>query len=69
VSNKALRVEKFERYYGSVDEVIKQIEDCPKCGAKLTMTHLADHDNMYIHEEVRCMECSFETEETLHILN
>lgn len=69
MSNKTLRVEKFEKYHGTVDDVKQQIEVCPKCGAKLTMTHLADHDNLYIHEEVRCMECDFETEETLHVLN
>ncbi len=69
MTNRSLKVETYERYYGSVDEVVKQIENCPKCGAKFIITHLSDRDNLYVHEEVKCTECNFGTEETLHILN
>lgn len=69
MTKSTLKVEKFEKYYGTVSEVIRQIENCPKCGAKLIMTHLSDLDNLYVHEEVKCMECNYGTHETLHVLN
>ncbi|WP_412462916.1 hypothetical protein [Halobacteriovorax sp. RT-2-6] len=69
MKERSLRVENFIRYFGEIEDVKKQIECCPKCGAKFTVTHLADHDNLYIHEEVTCENCTYGTEETLHILN
>ena len=69
MTNKALKVENFQKYYGTAEEVLKQIECCPNCGAKFIVTHLSDHQNLYVHEEVKCPECSWGTEETLHVLN
>ena len=69
MSSNTLKVEKLEKYFGSIDEVVKQIEDCPKCGQKLVMTHLSDHENSYVHEEVKCDKCGYGTHETLHVLN
>lgn len=69
MSQRSLKVENFEKYWGTADQVLKQMENCPRCGAKFVVTHLADKDHLYIHEELKCTNCNFGAEETLHILN
>ncbi len=69
MGSRSVKVESLEKYYGSIEEVKDQIERCPKCAEKLDFTHLSDHDNMYLHEEVKCGACGWGPEETLHILN
>ena len=69
MSKRSVMLENHEKYFISVDEVISQIERCPKCGDQVDFTHLADLENLYVHEEVCCKKCGWGPEETLHILN
>ena len=68
-NKRTLKVEDHQRYFGSIQDVIKQVENCPSCGAKLEFTHLPDLQNLYIHEEVECSKCNYGVHETLHVLN
>ena len=63
------KFERFEDYFGDKDEVIKQIDDCKKCGAKLVFTHLPDYKNLLVQETSRCMECGQGGHRTIHIIN
>lgn len=69
MNNRTLKVENYQKYWGEAKDVLKQIENCPRCGEKFVITHLSDKDNLYVHEELKCVKCDFGAEETLHILN
>ncbi|MDD0853781.1 hypothetical protein HBN50_11780 [Halobacteriovorax sp. GB3] len=68
-ANKLYEIETYEGYKIEVDEVIKQIEDCPKCGAKLILTHYSDAKNMMMQETSKCLECDYGSRDVLHILS
>ena len=63
------KFEKFEEYYGDIQQVKKLINDCKECGAKLIQTHLSDYSNLYVQENSRCPECGKDNRKTIHILN
>ncbi len=63
------KFEKYEDYFGSIDDVQKTICECPVCGAKFTFNHLPDYKNLIIQENSRCMECGHGSKKMIHVLN
>lgn len=63
------KFEKFEEYFGDIQQVKKQIDDCHICGGKLMFTHLADYKSLYIQETARCPECGGGNRKLIHVLN
>ena len=61
--------ERYEKYVGGPDAVKKAIEDCPKCGSKLVLSHFSDSGNLLVHETARCFECDFGGRKVIHALN
>ena len=68
-SSKDYEFETFEKYYGDFDQVKKTIENCPKCGAKLSVSHYPDSGNLLVQETSRCLSCDFGQRKVIHILN
>ena len=64
-----LKVENYFEYFGAVKEVIKKIECCPKCGAKLLLSHLPDYGALAIQENSRCLDCGTVDQKRLHSMN
>ncbi len=64
-----VKFEKFEEYFGGVDEVKKVIDECRICGSKLLLSHLPDYKNLIVQETARCMECGEGNRKVIHILN
>lgn len=44
---------------GSVEDVIRMLESCPLCGAKMHFTNFSDFARMVSHEVCRCEECGY----------
>ena len=63
------KFEKFEEYYGTIDEIKKKLDECSICGAKLILNHLPDYKNLLIQETARCLDCGHGNRKTIHILN
>jgi len=63
------QIEKFEEYFGSADQVQKQMNDCKNCGGKLIFTHLSDFKNLVMEETSRCPECGANQKKIIHIIN
>ena len=63
------KFEKYEEYYGDVQQVQKLINDCKECGAKLIQTHLSDYGNLFVQENSRCPECGQDNRKIIHSLN
>ncbi len=59
----------YESYYGGPEEVLKSIDECKRCGAKLVFGHLSDFKNLIIHESARCVDCGHENRKIIHVLN
>ena len=66
---KEFYVESYESYCGGVDEVIKEIENCPKCGEKFILTHVSDCTNLYVQETAKCLDCDYGARRVYHSLN
>ncbi|WP_127714636.1 hypothetical protein [Halobacteriovorax sp. HLS] len=64
-----LELECFEKYHGDSEQVTKTIEDCPKCGKKMIITHWADTSTLVMEESAKCIECDYGSRKTLHSLN
>ncbi len=64
-----IKFEKFEDYYGSIDEVKRTIDECKICGSKLLLSHLPDYKNLIVQETARCMECGEGNRKMIHVLN
>ena len=63
------KYEKFEEYWGGVDEVKKTISKCKVCGSKLLLSHMPDYKNLLVQETARCIECGAGNRKTIHVLN
>ncbi|ATH06889.1 hypothetical protein BIY24_02735 [Halobacteriovorax marinus] len=63
------RFEKFEEYYGDIDQVKKHMDNCNICNAKLVQTHLSDFKNLIVQETARCPECGQGNKKMIHIIN
>ncbi len=61
--------ESFEEYFGDVKSVKEKIENCPKCGSKLAMSHFSDVGNMLVQETARCTQCDFGQRKVIHVIN
>lgn len=68
-SNDEFQIETFLSYFGGKDKVKKIIENCPKCGSKVTLDHLPDYKNLYIQETARCYSCDWGQRKVFHTLN
>lgn len=68
-STKDYEFEHFEKYFGGPDQVKKTIENCPKCGSKLSLSHFPDSGNLIVQETARCLACDFGQRKTIHVLN
>jgi len=68
-SLKDYEFEQLEKYHGDADTVKKVIENCPKCGAKLVITHYPDSGNLIVQETSRCLDCDFGQRKVIHVLN
>lgn len=60
--------EKFEEYFGGVNQVKKTIDECEICGANLVFTHLSDYRNFFVQETSRCPECGGNHKKLIHSL-
>lgn len=63
------KFEKFEEYWGGVEEVQKIITNCKICGSKLLLSHMPDYKNLLVQETARCIECGAGNRKTIHVLN
>ncbi|MBT7608976.1 MAG: hypothetical protein HN576_04425 [Bacteriovoracaceae bacterium] len=63
------KFEKFEEYFGDIDQVKKIIDQCQVCGTKLVLSHLSDYKNLFVQETARCPECGAGNRKKLHTLN
>jgi ribosomal protein S27AE len=63
------KFEKFEEYFGSIEEVKRTIDECSVCGSKLLLSHLPDYKNLIVQETARCMECGEGNRKVIHIIN
>ncbi len=63
------KFEKFEEYWGGVDEVKNTISKCKVCGSKLLLSHMPDYKNLLVQETARCIECGAGNRKTIHVLN
>ncbi len=63
------KFEKFEEYYGGVEKVQQQIDQCPICGSKLLLSHMPDYKNLLVQETARCIECGSGNRKVIHIIN
>ncbi len=63
------KFEKLEDYFGEKEEIIKNIDECHTCGAKLVFSHLPDYKNLIMQETARCMECGKIIRKLISIIN
>ena len=49
-SESDFKFEKFEEYYGPIDHVKKQINECKVCHSKLIISHMPDYKNLIVQE-------------------
>jgi len=63
------KFEKFENYYGEVDEVKKQVNECSVCGSHLIFSHISDYDHLCVKETSLCPDCGGENKKLIHVLN
>lgn len=63
------KFECYEKYFGKKDEVIKKIEYCTSCSAKLVFTHFCDQKNLLIQETVRCLDCGDGTKKIIYVIH
>jgi ribosomal protein S27AE len=68
-SQSDFKFERFEEYLVSVDDVKKQIDECPVCGSKLLLSHMPDYKNLLVQETARCIECGASDRKVIHVLN
>lgn len=68
-SQSDFKFERFEEYLVSVDDVKKQIDECPTCGSKLLLSHMPDYKNLLVQETARCIECGANDRKIIHVLN
>lgn len=64
-----IKVENFLEYFGTSKDVVKKIESCNKCGAKLLLSHLPDYKTLQVQENSRCLDCGGVNKRTLHVMN
>ncbi len=55
--SKDYEFEYYEKYIGDAKEVLKLIEECPKCGSRLTIEHQTDPLNLIVLEIAECFYC------------
>lgn len=67
--NTTFKFERFEQYYGDIEQVKKIIDECQVCGAKLIQSHLSDYKHMMVQETARCPECGGGNRKVIHIIN
>lgn len=63
------KFECYEKYLVETDQVKKQIDECPSCGAKLLLSHLPDYKNLLVQETARCLDCGNGNRKIIHIIN
>ncbi|MFW5887896.1 MAG: hypothetical protein ACOCUH_03755 [Bacteriovoracia bacterium] len=63
------KFEQYEEYFGGVEEVMRQMDECKVCGSRLVFNHLPDYKNLLIQESARCLECGHDNRKIIHILN
>ena len=63
------KFEKFEEYWGSIEDVKKQISNCKVCGSKLLVSHMPDYKNLLVQETARCIDCGSGNRKNIHVLN
>jgi hypothetical protein len=59
----------YEEYYGSTEEVIRQIDECYACKAKLVFSHSPDYKNLVVQETARCLDCGRCNRKIIFIIN
>ncbi|MBT3234862.1 MAG: hypothetical protein HN353_02830 [Bdellovibrionales bacterium] len=64
-----VKFEKFEEYYGDIQQVKKIMDQCDHCGSPLVLSHLSDYNNLIVQESARCSECGGGNRKVVHILN
>ena len=67
--NTDFEFEKYDRYWGSCENVKKIMDQCPYCGSKLLLSHLPDYKNLFVPETSRCIDCGKGSKKIIHILN
>ena len=68
-NSKDYEFEHFEKYFGDSSQVVKIIENCPKCGGKLVLTHLSDNGALLMQETARCHACDYGQRKIIHVVN
>lgn len=68
-SDSELKFEKFEEYFGTPEQVKKQITECPVCGSKMILSHMPDYRNLIVQETARCINCGAGNRKTVHVIN
>ena len=63
------KVESFEEYWGTSDNVQRLITECDMCGAKMVFTHLPDYKNLLVQETGRCTDCGEGHRKRIHSIN
>jgi hypothetical protein len=67
--NADFKLEKYEEYYGNIEQVKKIIDDCKICGGKLVISHLSDYKNLIVQENARCPECGNTNRKVIHVIS
>ena len=68
-SESDFKFEKFEEYFGPIENVQKQISECRVCSSKLIISHMPDYKNLIVQETARCIECGAGNRKVIHVLN
>lgn len=68
-SESDFKFEKFEEYFGPIENVKKQINECRVCNSKLIISHMPDYKNLIVQETARCIECGAGNRKVIHVLN
>jgi hypothetical protein len=63
------KIESFEEYWGTLENVVATIANCDICGAKMVFSHLPDYKNLLVQETARCTDCGEGQRKRIHIIN
>lgn len=66
---KDFEFEHLEKYWGGPKEVKDKMENCPKCGTKMNVSHRTDNVNLLLQETSRCLDCDFGQRKIIYIVN
>ena len=59
----------YEEFYGTKEDISKQIDECYACKSKLVFSHFPDYKNLLVQETARCLDCGRGNRKIIFVLN